>query len=184
MEKEIVIKDRLVAPSMITPTLFIGLGGCGLKIVKRVKEHLMTRPDYEERYRALTKFTAFDTNINDLEKARQHMDDVFLLSDFEKEDYAKLATGQLFLEPDDYFTQWVPDGYRFRAGDTAGAGQIRIESRLGLYYQTKHRDVIPRLRRILEDMKNHAHGHRRLDSNEIRIVLCYSVAGGTGSGSH
>ena len=34
--------DRLVAPSMITPTLFIGLGGCGLKIVKRVKEHLMT----------------------------------------------------------------------------------------------------------------------------------------------
>lgn len=184
MNREIVIKDRLVPPSMITPTLFIGLGGCGLKIVKRVKEHLMGRPDYEERYRDLTKFAAFDTNINDLEKARQHMDDVFLLSDFEKEDYAKLATGQLFLEPDDYFTQWVPEGYRFRAGDTAGAGQIRIESRLGLYYQTKHRDVIPRLRRILEDMKNHAHGHRRLDSNEIRIVLCYSVAGGTGSGSH
>ena len=184
MEREIVINERLTQPSMVTPTLFIGLGGCGLRIVRRVREHLSKRPDYAERYRALTKFAAFDTNINDLEQARQHMDEVFLLSDFEKEDYARLATGQAFLEPDDYFTQWVPEGYRFRAGDTAGAGQIRIESRLGLYYQTRHRDVVPRLRRLIEEMKDHSHGHRRLDSNELRIVLCYSVAGGTGSGSH
>lgn len=181
---DVVIRERLTQPSMVTPTLFVGLGGCGLKMVKRIKEHLASHPDYDERFKDLTKFAGFDTNINDLEKVRALMDDVFLISDFEKEDYAKLATGQLFLEADDYFTQWVHDDYRFRAGDTAGAGQIRIESRLGLYYQLKHRTVLKRLRALLEQLKDHSHGHRRLSSDEIRIVLCYSVAGGTGSGAH
>lgn len=184
METEIVIQERLTQPSMVTPTLFVGLGGCGLRMVQRVQKHLSSRPDYEERYKGLTKFAGVDTNINDLEQVRQTMDDVFLISDFEKEAYARLANGQDYLPPSEDFVQWVPKDYRFRAGDTAGAGQIRIESRLGLYYQVKHRDILPRLRRLLEDLKDHNLGHRRLNSNEIRIVLCYSVAGGTGSGSH
>lgn len=184
MEKDIVIEEQLVQPSMITPTLFVGLGGCGLRMVGRIKDHLSKRPDYEERYKGLTKFAGLDTNINDLEKQRQNMDDVFLISDFEKEEYAKLANGQDFLSADEYFTQWVPSNYRFRAGDTAGAGQIRIESRLGLYYQVKHGNIMKGFRRLIESLKDHSHGHRRLNSTEIRIVLCYSVAGGTGSGSH
>lgn len=183
-EKELVVEERLVSPSKVTPILFVGLGGCGLKMVKRVKEHLLRRPDYEQRFKALAKFVAVDTNIHDLQEARDLMDETILLSDFEKQDYARMANGEQFLEPDDYFTQWVPHDYRFRAGDVAGAGQIRIESRLGLYYQIKHRDVLAKFRRQLEALKNHEHGHRSLDGTEIRIVICYSVAGGTGSGSH
>jgi hypothetical protein len=179
-----VVEEMLTKPSMVVPTLFVGIGGCGCRIAVRVAEHLTRQTDYKERYSDLVKFALIDTNINDLETYREHADQSFLISNFEKEEYANLAAGKLFLEADSYFTQWVPQDYRFRAGDTAGAGQIRIESRLGSYYQMKHKDMVARFRRLLEEMKSHEHGHRRLDSTEIRIVMCYSVAGGTGSGSH
>lgn len=178
-----IIEELLTKPSLVVPTLFVGIGGCGSKIAVRVAQHLKRRPDYQERFKDLTKFALIDTNINDLETFREDADESFLISNFEKEEYANLAGGKLFLEADDFFTQWVPQDYRFRAGDTAGAGQIRIESRLGSYYQMKHKDMMARFRRILEGMKDHSHGHRRLTTPEIRIVMCYSVAGGTGSGS-
>ncbi|HEX2642130.1 MAG TPA: tubulin-like doman-containing protein [Thermoanaerobaculia bacterium] len=182
--QKLVIEELLTKPSAVSPTLFVGLGGCGCRMVTRVADHLRSRPDFDERYKALVKFALIDTNINDLEAHREKADGTFLISDFEKEEYAHLASGKLFLEADPYFTQWVPQDYRFRAGDTAGAGQIRIESRLGVFYQMKHKDFIPKLRKLLEDLKSHEHGHRRLDTAEIRIILCYSVAGGTGSGCH
>ncbi|HET9769101.1 MAG TPA: tubulin-like doman-containing protein, partial [Thermoanaerobaculia bacterium] len=183
-QQKVVIEEMLTKPSAVCPTLFVGLGGAGCRLVNRVARHLRRRPDYEERYRALVKFALVDTNVNDLESYREVADRTFLISDFEKEEYADLASGKLFLEADPYFTQWVPQNYRFRAGDTAGAGQIRIESRLGVFYQMKHKDFVPKFRRLLEDLKSHELGHRRLDSQEIRIVVCYSVAGGTGSGCH
>ena len=183
-EKQVVVDERLIKPSMVTPTLFVGLGGWGCKIIKRVAKHLKGRHDYAERYKKIMRFAGVDTNINDLEKCRNEFDEWFLISDFEKAKYAELSTGKLYLEPDTYFTQWVPEDYRFRVGDTAGAGQIRIESRLGCYYQMKHSPLVDRFRRLLEQLRDHDAGHRRLDSSEIRIVICYSVAGGTGSGSH
>ncbi len=183
-EASYVVEELLTKPSAVCPTLFVGLGGCGCRMVSRVARHLRRRPDFAERYRSLVKFALVDTNINDLESYREIADGTFLISDFEKEEYSDLASGKMFLEPDPYFTQWVPQNYRFRAGDTAGAGQIRIESRLGVFYQMKHKDFVPKFRQLLEQLKSHEHGHRRLDSPEIRIVLCFSVAGGTGSGSH
>jgi len=182
--QRLVVEELLTKPSAVSPTLFVGLGGCGCAMVRRVAEHLRRRPDYDERYKDLVKVALVDTNVNDLETHREIADETFLISDFEKEEYADLASGKQFLEADDYFTQWVPRNYRFRAGDTAGAGQIRIESRLGVYYQMKHKDFVQKFRRLLEELKRHEHGHRRLDSPEIRIVVCYSVAGGTGSGAH
>src|SRR5215210_2431219 len=182
--RKLIVDDLLTKPSAVSPMLFVGLGGCGCRMVARVARHLRERPDFHERYRDLVKFALVDTNVNDLENYREVADDTFLLSDFEKEQYANLASGKLFLEADPYFTQWVPPNYRFRAGDTAGAGQIRLESRLGLFYQMKHKSLVARFRRLLEALKSHQHGHRRLDSSEIRIIVCFSVAGGTGSGCH
>lgn len=182
--RKLVVDELLTKPSAVSPMLFVGLGGCGCQMVARISRHLRGRPDFHERYRDLVKFALVDTNVNDLESNREIADETFLLSDFEKEQYANLASGKLFLEADPYFTQWVPPNYRFRAGDTAGAGQIRLESRLGLFYQMKHKNLVPRFQRLLEGLKSHQHGHRRLDSAEIRIIICFSVAGGTGSGCH
>jgi len=186
MSKQVsyVVDELLTKPSAVCPTLFVGIGGCGCRMVSRIAEHLRRRSDFDERYKDLVKFALVDTNINDLESYREIADGTFLISDFEKEEYADLASGKMFLEPDPYFTQWVPQNYRFRSGDTAGAGQIRIEARLGVFYQMKHKDFVPKFRKLLEDLKSHELGHRRLDSPEIRIVMCFSVAGGTGSGCH
>jgi hypothetical protein len=183
-DRKLIVNELLTKPSGVCPMLFVGLGGAGCKMVKRIASHLRARPDFRERYRELIKFAMVDTNVNDLESYREIADATFLISDFQKEEYANLASGKKFLEADEYFTQWVPSDYRFRSGDTAGAGQIRIESRLGVYYQMKHKDFVSRFRHLLEQLKSHEHGHRKLDSDEIRIVLCYSVAGGTGSGCH
>ena len=183
-EKDYINEEKLSKPSTVTPTLFVGLGGCGCDIVMNVAKLLRKDPDFEEKYRDLIKFAVVDTNINDLEKHREIADADFLISDFEKAEYSKLAGGQLFLEPDEFFTQWIPADYRFRSGDTAGAGQIRIESRLGCYYQMKHGDFNAKFARLFDSMRAHNLGHRRIDTREIRIVICYSVAGGTGSGAH
>lgn len=182
-DRNLVVEELLTKPSAVSPTLFVGLGGAGCKMVVRIARHLRRRADYAERFDALVKFALVDTNINDLESYREDADETFLISDFEKEEYANFASGLKFVEADPYFTQWVPQNYRFRAGDTAGAGQIRIESRLGCYYQMKHGDFVARFRRMFEVLKSHEHGHRRLDTSEIRVVLCFSIAGGTGSGS-
>ncbi len=182
--RKLIVEDLLTKPSGVCPTLFVGLGGAGCRMVERIAKHLRRRPDFRERFKDLVKFAMVDTNVNDLESYREVADGTFLISDFEKEEYANLASGKKFLEAQEYFTQWVPSDYRFRSGDTSGAGQIRIESRLGVYYQMKHKDFVPKFRRLLEQLKSHEHGHRRLDSNEIRIVVCYSIAGGTGSGCH
>lgn len=183
-DRKLIVEEMLTKPSGVCPMLFVGLGGAGCKMVARIASHLRRRPDFQERFSELIKFAMIDTNVNDLESYREVADQTFLISDFEKEEYANLASGKKFLEADEYFTQWVPPDYRFRAGDTAGAGQIRIESRLGVYYQMKHKDFVARFRHLLEQLKSHEHGHRKLDSDEIRIVLCYSIAGGTGSGCH
>lgn len=183
-EKDYINEEKLSKPSTVTPTLFVGLGGCGSDIAMNVAKLLRRDPDFEEKYRDLIKFAIVDTNINDLEKHRELADATFLISDFEKAEYSKLASGQLFLEPDEFFTQWIPADYRFRSGDTAGAGQIRIESRLGCYYQMKHGDFNAKFARLFDSMRAHNLGHRRIDTREIRIVICYSVAGGTGSGAH
>lgn len=182
--KKVIVDELVIKTSTVIPTLFLGLGGCGGKIIKRVQQHLARRPDYEDRFKALTKFAYIDTNINDLEQARQFCDETILISDFSKEDYAALASGKSFLDEDEHFTQWVPKDYRFRAGDTAGAGQIRIESRLGAYYTMKHTEFIPKLRRLVEELKTHDNGYRRMEPREVRVVIAYSVAGGTGSGAH
>ncbi len=183
-DRKLIVEELLTKPSGVCPMLFVGMGGAGCRMVERIAGHLRGRPDYKERFKDLVKFAMIDSNVNDLEGYREVANATFLISDFEKEEYANLASGKKFLEPQQYFTQWVPSDYRFRSGDTSGAGQIRIESRLGVYYQMKHKQFVPRFRSLLESLKSHENGHRRLDSDEIRIVLCYSVAGGTGSGCH
>ena len=50
----------------VFPTFFIGVGGCGSGIVKGIRDHLVARPDFEERYKNLVHFMLFDTDKDDL----------------------------------------------------------------------------------------------------------------------
>lgn len=177
-----------IMPGEVTPTLFIGLGGSGGQAIGRIAKRLRASRDYELKYKSLVRFVAIDTNAADLARLRQgwgpvgHVDATITLSDFDKVEYTKLRRGETFAEADEYFTQWVHPWYRFREESGAGAGQIRIESRLGFFRSIEVGELSRQLSDILTELRSHQHGMRRQGA-PLQVFLYFSVAGGTGSGA-
>lgn len=176
-----------IMPGEVTPTLFVGLGGSGGRAVGRIAKRLRAQQDFDLQYRSLVRFVAIDTNDADLARLRKgtqefgKVDETVLISDFDKVAYSKLRRGESFADADDYFTQWVHDWYNFREESGAGAGQIRIESRLSLNRSIETGDMVAKLQALANDLRSHAHGMRH-QSASIQVFVYFSVAGGTGSG--
>ena len=167
------------------PTVFVGLGGNGGKIVNLLASKLRRHPHWN-RIAPMTSFLAIDTNMDDLQKHKHIPADCrFLMSAFDRREYIARKRGLREQTEDKLVTQWVPNDYQFRGAQGAGAGQIRIESRLGLYYNLED-DVRAGLRRKLVRMLEEATGRenpwRENEDRVIQVVLYCSVAGGTGSG--
>lgn len=177
-----------IMPGEVTPTLFVGLGGSGGKAIGRIAKRLRSTPDYELKHKSLVRFVAIDTNAADLARLRQghgsvgHVDSTITLSDFDKVEYTKLRRGEAFAEADPYFTQWVHPWYRFREESGAGAGQIRIESRLGFFRSIEVGELTRQLSDLLAELRSHQHGMRRQGA-PLQVFVYFSVAGGTGSGA-
>ncbi len=176
-----------IMPGEVTPTLFVGLGGSGGRAVGRIAKRLRAHDDFELQYRSLVRFIAIDTNDADLARLRKgtdeygKVDETCLISDFDKVAYSKLRRGESFADADEYFTQWVHDWYNFREESGAGAGQIRIESRLSMFRAIEAGDMVQKLQSTVHDLRSHAHGMRQ-QSASIQVFVYFSVAGGTGSG--
>ncbi|MBZ0121708.1 MAG: hypothetical protein K8H88_32220, partial [Sandaracinaceae bacterium] len=175
-------------PGEVTPTLFVGLGGSGGQAIGRIAKRLRARPDYALRFRSLVRFVAVDTNAADLARLRQghgqigHVDATITLSDFDKVEYTSLRRGEAYADADPYFTQWVHPWYRFREESGAGAGQIRIESRLGFFRSIEVGELTRQLQDLIADLRSHAHGMRRQGA-PLQVFVYFSTAGGTGSGA-
>ena len=177
-----------IMPGEVTPTLLIGLGGSGGKAVGRIAKRLQSHPDFEHQYRSLIRFAAIDTNDADLARLRKgtseygRIDETVLISDFDKVAYSQQRRGHGLAEADAFFTQWVHPWYRFRKESGAGAGQIRIESRLSFYRSVEVGDLAQKLSGLLTDMRSHGHGMRHTGA-PLQVFVYFSVAGGTGSGA-
>lgn len=177
-----------IMPGEVTPTLFVGLGGSGGKAVGRIAKRLRAHDDFDHQFRGLIRFLAIDTNDADLARLRKgtgeygRVDDTVLISDFDKVAYSQHRRGESFADADPYFNQWVHDWYRFRKESGAGAGQIRIESRLSFYRSVEVGDLGQKLGSILSEMRAHGHGMRGVGA-PIQVFVYFSVAGGTGSGA-
>ena len=177
-----------IMPGEVTPTLFVGLGGSGGRAIGRIAGRLRSTPDWETQYRDLVRFVAIDTNAADLAKLREgrgelgHVDATIGISDFDKVEFTQLRRGEKFADADPYFTQWVHPWYRFREESGAGAGQIRIESRLGFFRSVELGDITRQLTDILTAMMRHDRGMRRHGA-PLQVFVYFSVAGGTGSGA-
>ena len=59
------------AQGTIIPTLFIGMGGTGCRIVDRIAARAAKLPNWEEQIGPLTQFVAIDTNQLDQNKLTQ-----------------------------------------------------------------------------------------------------------------
>lgn len=177
-----------IMPGEVTPTLFVGLGGSGGKAIGRIAKRLRSTPEYELQHKSLVRFVAIDTNAADLARLRRghgsigHVDATITLSDFDKVEYTKLRRGETFADADPYFTQWVHPWYRFREESGAGAGQIRIESRLGFFRSIEVGELTRQISDLLAELRSHQHGMRRHGA-PLQVFVYFSVAGGTGSGA-
>jgi hypothetical protein len=172
----------MIQKMKIAPHLFIGLGGCGSKIVNEIARKFKRRSDEYLRYKDLVHFHVFDTDQHELKQA-ESADVRVAISDFNKRDFVGHAFGQRGAPEDQLFTSWWPEHYMPRDVAGAGAGQIRIESRLALFFTLKYKpEVFTALERAVGSCFNIDARFR--DPDKAPMVHVYaSLAGGTGSGS-
>src|SRR5512143_2865886 len=100
----------LLETDKFKPTLFVGLGGNGGKIVNILAGKLKRHPHWD-RIKQLVHFVVIDTNKNDLDTLQTVQADCrFLVSAFDRQAYIARKRGQRELREDKLITQWVhPD---------------------------------------------------------------------------
>ncbi len=177
--------ERLVTFNEVSPTFFVGLGGSGSDVVNRIAKKLQSRWNWHT-LDELIHFFAFDTNTHDLSKQDAiPRENRILISDFDKRAYIDQKRGKDYQDEDEFLTQWVHDWYQFRGTRGAGAGQIRIESRLSLYYQLEQDRgrILQRLTSAMNTARHHDNPYRKNEPPHFNVFVYGSVAGGTGSGS-
>jgi hypothetical protein len=174
----------LLDADRFSPTIFVGLGGAGGAVVNMLAGKLTRRPNFDH-FRDLIHFVAVDTNKADLQSQKNVPEaNRFLISSFDRRTYVERKRGKMELSEDPMVTQWVHDDYQFRGTQGAGAGQIRVESRLGLYYNLEEDRARIRssLQRMLDAATKPENPYRDNQDRVVNICVYASVAGGTGSG--
>jgi len=162
----------------IIPSLFVGIGGVGSRIVDRMAGRAEFLPNWESQLRPLTSFVSIDTNELDQHKLRHVPEGNRLnIAAFDK---AK-AIDHLRRSKDPQALQWLDRGYQPRPGYKPGAGQIRIESRLGFFYHSL--EIRQRLKELVAETLRPGITWRQSTPPKYNIYLFCTLAGGTGSGS-
>ena len=153
---------------MIAPTLLVGLGGTGSKIVCRVSKMVT------EEQRKHIGFAVIDTDINELREIQAENPFIKTI-----QTSTKLTVGE-YLNIDTHARDtWFPvNGILNSKSLTEGAGQVRAISRLALDTAIRAGNMEP-LHNAIEELY-------KLEGNSgeqaLRVVIVSSLAGGTGSG--
>ncbi len=153
---------------MNAPTLLIGLGGTGSKIISKVSA--MVSP--EERNNI--SFAVFDTDINELRVIQETHPFIKTIQTSTRQ-----AVGE-YLNIDTHARDtWFPvNGILNGKALSEGAGQVRSISRLALETAIRSgkmeplHEAVQELYKVEEDKQEQA----------LRVVIVSSLAGGTGSG--
>lgn len=147
------------------PTVLIGIGGIGGRIVSKVCDSLQ---NYEKQY---VRFLSLDTNVNDLKKIKSKNIPQIQTS-------AEYTIGEYLDQNSDYL-KWFPVNPLINARTLKdGAGQIRSASRLGaLASEAQHRfDAITDAIKAV-NVNQGANLH-----SSVRVMIVGSMCGGTASG--
>ncbi|MBQ4560861.1 MAG: hypothetical protein IJA55_00845 [Clostridia bacterium] len=153
---------------MIAPTLLVGLGGTGSKIVCRVSKMVT------EEQRQRIGFAVFDTDINELREIREANPFIKTI-----QTSTKLSVGE-YLNIDTHARDtWFPVNAILNSKTlTEGAGQVRAISRLALDTAIRAGNMEP-LHQAIEDLYKL---EEEQSDQALRVIIVSSLAGGTGSG--
>lgn len=153
---------------MSAPTLLIGLGGTGCKIIERVSKMV------SEDQRSNIAFAVFDTDINDLRGIQERNPFIKTIQTSTKQ-----TVGEYLNKDTHARDSWFPVNAILNGKTlTEGAGQVRSISRLALETVIRAgkieplHEAIQSLYKVEEDKADQA----------LRVVIVSSLAGGTGSG--
>jgi hypothetical protein len=159
------------------PSLVVGVGGTGLKVVSAVRERIKTHPDPAVRTPRF-QFLLIEADANDLHDRKRQQ----LFTAGEQIDLSGAVTRDMIrrLEhnaPDTH--KWWP--YPFDPQSvTNGCGAVRAAGRLALSRDA--RTVWDKISQALVTATNIAQARTGQDGVQIKVVLVGSMCGGTGSG--
>ena len=161
-------EEKLKPNEVVAPTLFVGVGGTGCKIVKKVAD--LCRPEEKENI----NFLCLDTNVNDLSSVANGKSRIYWVQT------SNTQTVGSYLDYDDEARKkWFPkNAVMYDKTVSEGAGQVRAISRLALNATIKTGKIRPLydaiddlFRKTGKDMKQ-----------AMRVVIASTSSGGTGSG--
>jgi hypothetical protein len=158
--------------------MFIGLGGTGSRIVDRIATRAAGLPHWESHLKSLTQFVGLDTSSSDLKLLKKIPEtNRLLISAFDKQRAVMNYRESNNLRA----LQWLDRNYTARPGVTDGAGQIRVESRLGFHFNS------PSIREKLDELVRQTlradNPYRQSNPAQYAIYIYTGLGGGTGSGS-
>jgi hypothetical protein len=164
----------------IVPTLFIGLGGTGSRIVNRIAERGARLPNWDAQLKDLTGFFVLDTNQNDQDRLSTELPTTsrVLIGAVDK----RAIVDSYRRAGDRRVSQWLDPRYTPREGINPGAGQVRVESRLGFHVASP--EIRQRIEAIIRRLLVPSNTWRTARSRKIYVYLYCTLAGGTGSGSY
>ena len=160
--------ENLKPNEVAAPTLFVGVGGTGCKIVKKVAD--LCAPEEKENI----NFLCLDTNVNDLSDVTSGKSKMYWVQT------SNTQTVGSYLDYDEEARKkWFPKNtVMYDKTVSEGAGQVRAISRLALNSTIKTGKIRPLydsiddlFRKTGKDMKQ-----------AMRVVIASTASGGTGSG--
>ena len=161
-------KEKLKPNEVVAPTLFVGVGGTGCKIIKKVAD--LCAPAEKENI----NFLCLDTNVNDLNDIANGKSKIYWVQT------SNTQTVGSYLDYDEEARKkWFPkNSVMYDKTVSEGAGQVRAISRLALNSTIKTGRIRPLydsiddlFRKTGKDMKQ-----------AMRVVIASTASGGTGSG--
>ena len=161
-------KEKIKPNEVVAPTLFVGVGGTGCKIVKKVAD--LCQPAEKENI----NFLCLDTNVNDLSDVANGKSKIYWIQT------SNTQTVGSYLDYDEEARKkWFPkNAVMYDKTVSEGAGQVRAISRLALNSTIKTGRIRPMydaiddlFRKTGKDMKQ-----------AMRVVIASTASGGTGSG--
>lgn len=161
-------KKEKLSSNVTKETLFVGVGGIGSDIVKKVAE-LCKGSETDN-----IKFVVMDTNANDLKDVKNSKAKITLVQTSSTQsvlDYLK--------QDDDARNNWFPNNTTLYSKTVSeGAGQVRAISRLAINATIKNGNIQD-LYKSIDELFLKDGGDLK---QALRVVIVSSACGGTGSG--